>query len=362
MADRLIKNTMGFKVMTDAGWSDFVGVVEKGEASTITIKTDAYSITVTPDHNIFTPNGKMMARELEIPCEITTSSGRQTVRSISKNKKTEQVYDLFDVKKGNRYYADNVLVANCEFIIYDETLIDSLKLAIMEGVDPMTKTGHVRWYTKPSVGNTYIITLDPSLGTGGDNAAIQVFEYPSKRQVAEWCHNKTPIHGQIYTLRQILTVITEALGNDTDVYWSVENNSLGEAALVVIEDTGEETFPGEFISEPRRKGNARRYRKGFNTTNKSKLLACSMLKTSIETDRMLVYSKPLLSELKNFVASGAGFAAKIGEKDDLVDAMLLNLRVANTVKRYDDKVHDSMHQGIEDDPDDPSLPMPMSFL
>ena len=34
-----------------------------------------------------------------------------------------------------------------------------------------------------------LVALDPSMGTGGDNAAIQVFELPSYEQVAEWQHN-----------------------------------------------------------------------------------------------------------------------------------------------------------------------------
>ena len=39
---------------------------------------------------------------------------------------------------------------------------------------------------------TYVVSLDPSLGTGGDYAAIQVFELePTFEQVAEWQHNLT---------------------------------------------------------------------------------------------------------------------------------------------------------------------------
>jgi hypothetical protein len=34
----------------------------------------------------------------------------------------------------------------------------------------------------------------------------------------------------------------------TNIYWSVENNGLGEAALLVINDFGEENIPGLFIS------------------------------------------------------------------------------------------------------------------
>jgi len=78
-----------------------------------------------------------------------------------------------------------------EFIAFDETLIDSLKLAMMSGVDPWIKMGQIRWYKPVTPGHIYMIALDPSLGTGGDAAAIQVYELPGMKQVAEWQHNKT---------------------------------------------------------------------------------------------------------------------------------------------------------------------------
>ena len=38
----------------------------------------------------------------------------------------------------------------CEFLVFDETLISSLKLAVMEGVSPILNMGQTRWYKKPS--------------------------------------------------------------------------------------------------------------------------------------------------------------------------------------------------------------------
>ena len=53
--------------------------------------------------------------------------------------------------------------------------------------------------------------------------------------------NKTPVEGQVRTLREILKEI-EAY-EPREIYWTVENNTIGEAPLVVIRDTGEENFP-----------------------------------------------------------------------------------------------------------------------
>ena len=62
----------------------------------------------------------------------------------------------------------------CVFVIYDETLIDPLKLLDMKGKDPILKSGQTRWYKHPTPEGIYVLSLDPSTGTGGDNAAIQV--------------------------------------------------------------------------------------------------------------------------------------------------------------------------------------------
>ena len=49
--------------------------------------------------------------------------------------------------------------------------------------------------------------------------------------------------------------------NGSNIYWSVENNSIGEAALIVINDFGEENIPGLFVSEPQRKGHVRKFQR-----------------------------------------------------------------------------------------------------
>jgi hypothetical protein len=223
----------------------------------------------------------------------------------------------------------------CNPIIFDETLIDAMKLSNLEGIDPVFKQGQIRWYKRPEKGKIYTISLDPSLGTGGDPAAIQVFELPDLVQVAEWRHNKTTIQMQIRLLKEIAEHIYDITKDETSIYYSVENNTLGEAALISIADLGEENIRGSFMSEPKQSGSTRRYRKGFNTTHKSKLLACSKLKNFVEKNKMRIHSKGLISELKTFVAKEDSFSAKIGETDDLISATLLNIRMVHLLQSYD---------------------------
>jgi len=227
---------------------------------------------------------------------------------------------------------------DCEFIIDEETLIDSITLLEMRGQEPKMKQGQVRWYDKPEPNRTYIIALDPSLGTGGDPAAIQILEMPTCRQVGEWQHNKTPIPGQIALLKEICNYIFECGITENNIYYSIENNTIGEAALICINEIGEENIRGQFVSEPHKSGQVRRYRKGFTTTNKSKLSVCSKLKNLLEAGRLTIYSTRLISELKTFVASQHSFAAKIGETDDLVLALLLAIRISQFLQSFDSDI------------------------
>ena len=246
----------------------------------------------------------------------------------------------------------------CEFLIYDETLINSIKLSEMDGVSPVINMGQTRWYKKPNPKYNYVVALDPAMGTGGNYAAIQVIELPTYEQVAEWQHNTTAVPGQIRVLKDICQYIAdETKTGGSNVYWSVENNGLGEAALLVINDFGEENIPGLFISEPIRKGHVRKFRKGFNTTHSSKVTVCARLKTMIENDQLLIRSKPLISELKNFVATGSSFQAKLGHTDDLVSALMLGLRMITIIKDWDPTIYNTFVQ-IEAE-DDYEMPMPI---
>jgi hypothetical protein len=241
---------------------------------------------------------------------------------------------------------------DCEFIINDETLIAPAKLIELEGIEPIYKTAQVRWYKQPEAGKMYCVGLDPSLGTGGDTAAIQIFEANTTHQIGEWKHNRTPIPEQVRILADVVKYIYGFTKDEESIYYSVENNTIGEAALISIEQFGEENIKGYFLSDPTR--GAGRYRKGFNTSHKNKLTACAKLKTLIESDRMTIRSRSLVSELKTFVATGVGYAAKTGSADDLVMATILVTRMMILLQTY----HPDMDTQMRDHGENITPPLP----
>lgn len=227
----------------------------------------------------------------------------------------------------------------CAFVTSQDTLINPMVLTRMKHIEPIFYTGTVRWYSEPEPNHAYLVGLDPSLGTEEDYSAIQVFQLPEMLQVAEWRHNRTDTRRQVTILLEVLYALEGILMENPkqigqpEIYWTFENNSIGESVLQIIEDTGEERFPGSLVTERRRRGtsNTKRVRKGLNTNSRNRLSAFSRMKTLIETNRMTVNSHAMVKELKNFITSGATFRAKPGEHDDLIMATVLVVRMIDIV-------------------------------
>lgn len=247
----------------------------------------------------------------------------------------------------------------CRFVSFSETLISQAHLARLRPRQPSHKTGEIRWYEPVRNGKTYTVSLDPAMGTGGDHAAIQVMELPSMKQVAEWQHNRSRVEQQVSVLKQVLTDLAEQ-APDSDLYWSIENNSVGEAVLVVIREQEEESFPGTFLHDPQRSRSGGRLRKGYTTTNRNKLEACAKFKFLVENDRITLHSKSLIHELKHFVARGNSYQANLGETDDLVMAMLINIRMAQHIAQWEDNLMTALDSNLDQVFDDDQVePLPI---
>lgn len=359
-------NNKGLKILTDDGYQSFDGIAYMGDKPIYRLEFENdYWLECTEDHKIYVDDEiSKQAIDIEIGDNIKTLTGDIHLKNKSKTGRIEPVYDIIGVNPKNRFYGNNILVSNCEFVSYEETLINSIFLTHMkDGIEPKYKLSQIRWYDDIKPDQTYIVALDPSLGTGGDNAAIEVISLPDLKQVAEWQHNLTPIKGQIHVLRDICDYIHQQDQN-VEIYWSVENNTIGEAALVTISELGEENIQGYFLSQPRRVSgikSRKKYRKGFTTTNQSKIAACSRLKNWVESEKLKLNSKNILRELRTFVARGVSYKAMDGETDDLIMALLLAIRMIEVVSRYDEDNYEELRDTF-DDYDEDNEPMPVFVI
>ena len=227
------------------------------------------------------------------------------------------------------------------FISADNTLIDSKVLSTMRAQEPQFKTQEIRWWEIPQANTTYCVSLDPSAGVGRDYSAIQVWKLPQLQQVAEWMHNKSSVATQLKLMIQILQFLDREINKlpgqlgEPDLYWTFENNSYGQSVIELLNEVGLDTIPGQLMSEPGLSVN--RMRRGLNTNQRTKSQALTKFKSLVESDRMLIRSKALISELKNYVSKGDSFQAKSGDHDDLVSSTLLIVRMSQMIGKWDDQ-------------------------
>lgn len=226
----------------------------------------------------------------------------------------------------------------CEFLTSEALLIDAIFLnnldAIIKKNRPIKEEMGVSWYDTVKEGNIYLMGVDPSAGSGKDFSVIQVFEFPTLIQVAEFRSNAVSSPQLYNILKYILRVMEKVTAT---CYFSVENNGVGEGVIALYQN--DEAIPesGQFISE---EGRARL---GMTTTNRSKLRACLNLKSLIEAGKFRFKSAMLLKELKSYASGKGSYEALPGATDDLVAACLIVVRLLSEISAYEQAAFDSLY-------------------
>ena len=228
----------------------------------------------------------------------------------------------------------------CEFLSSDALLIDSLYLAnltvTLENTMPVRTIKEVTFFQEVRHGGTYLIGVDPATGSGEDYSVITVFDFPNLDQVAEYRSNTMSTNDMYGILKNILLYFERM---DTIVYFSVENNGVGEGIISLFEADEEPPETCEFVSEM---GKGKR---GMYTTNKTKMRACVNLKEMLEKGNLHIRSKVMLAELKSFARRKGSYEAQLGSTDDCVSASLIVVRLIEEIASYDQIAFDKLYSG-----------------
>lgn len=226
----------------------------------------------------------------------------------------------------------------CRFISEDKSLIDQLTLETLTRTVEMSKPfgvlGEITFFKEPRANTTYIVGMDPSAGSGNDYTAIVAFSFPEFEQVAEFRSNTTSSVVAYHMLKKMLRIFERA---KSMVYFSVENNGVGEAVIALLEADENPPETAEFVSETGQR------RRGMTTTGKSKIRGCLAMKEMLERNAMIVRSKALVAELKQFVRSRGSYAAKTDCTDDLVMACVIAVRLLGEISTFDQNAYDKMY-------------------
>jgi len=214
---------------------------------------------------------------------------------------------------------------DCDFIGSSNTLISSSKLHVLVPKKPINVTKEGLWiYEEPKSNRAYVMTVDTSRGQGKDYSAAVVFDITEApyRIVAKYRNNIiSPMLlptllaalGKKYGNAYILVEVNDIGGQVADIlHYDLEYDNLlmsmnkGRSGMVLNGGFGR----GETIM-------------GVRTTATVKKLGCSILKSLIEQDKLIIEDEDTIKELLSFVAKWNSFGADDGHTDDLVMCLVI---------------------------------------
>ena len=213
----------------------------------------------------------------------------------------------------------------CDFIGSVSTLISRSKLGCLAFKKPLSENEDgVKIYEEPIPNHTYAMTVDVSRGQGIDYHAfsiVDVTEVPYKL-VASFRNNLMP--------PMVLPNLLFRMGTYyNDAYILVETNDIGGQVIdILYEDleyenilyTQSKVTKGQVLTGGFGSGNSR---KGVKTTTGVKRVGCTMLKTLIEEDKLLITDYDTIHELTTFISKKSSYSADSGHHDDLVMSLVL---------------------------------------
>lgn len=226
----------------------------------------------------------------------------------------------------------------CDFLSSDALLISSIKLAEVTkqllGIKPLKVIEDVVFWKDIRPGATYLVGVDPATGTGADFTVIVVYEFPTMKQVAEFRSNTMSPNGAYKVLKNLLLYLEN---RGTTVYFSVENNGVGEGVISLFEADENPPVNSEFVSEPGKD------KRGFYTTSRTKMRACVNFKEMFEKNNLQITSPILLNELKKFVRKRTSYDHQPGSTSDCISATLVVIRIVEEIATYEQTAFDKLY-------------------
>jgi len=213
----------------------------------------------------------------------------------------------------------------CDFVGSVHTLISPSKLKTLAYIDPVYKNGEgFKVYAKPEEKHIYVMCVDVSRGTGQDYSAFSIIDIttaPYKLAATFRNNNMSPL-----VFPNAIHVAAKQYNN---AHVLVEINDMGGQVADVLH--GELEYDNLLSSTMRgRKGQvldggfgAGQSQFGVRTTEVVKRTGCSILKSLVEADRLIIQDFDMIKELFAFVSKKNSFEAEVGYNDDLVMTLVL---------------------------------------
>ena len=213
----------------------------------------------------------------------------------------------------------------CDFIGSTNTLISSSKLHTLAWSSPQIKNSDgLDIYEGAKKDHIYVVCVDTSRGQGKDYSAFTVIDITDTpyKLVAKFRNN-------LISPMVLPTVVKSVAEKYNEAFALIEINDIGaQVADVLHEDLEYENIL--FTSYRGRAGQTisggfggSQTQRGVRTTTPVKKLGCSVLKSLVEGDKLILEDSDVVGELYTFVAKGQSYEADDGHTDDLAMCLVL---------------------------------------
>ena len=321
----VIPNHKNLKVLTPSGNQSFSHVQKFKRKGYIHFQFDDNTeLKVSPKHPFIVNGIKKLA------CDMSTDDvidgKRKNIFHIEFVDEEIELYDLLNVENGNLYYTNDLVSHNCDFLQSSGTLIDGEKLRLLTYHRPIeSNTNGFKVYEAPIEDHKYMLVCDVSRGVGKDFHAFSVIDItkPPYKQVATFRNNElSPL--------VLPSAIYPVLRQYNNAFALIEVNDIGAQVADILKHDME--YPnilgtsyrgrkGQVLGEGF--GNESQNANGIRTTVPIKRIGCSLLKSLIIEDKLIINDYWTIDELTTFVATKESYEAEKGHHDDLVMSLVL---------------------------------------
>jgi hypothetical protein len=223
----------------------------------------------------------------------------------------------------------------CDFLGSANTLVGPWKLAQLSFKAPLENRGKLRIYEKPiylsddGPAHVYLCGVDVAQGQGQDSSVIQVIDITTSpfKQVAVYQDN---------TIKpaQLATVVSQVGRWYNDAYVIFEINGEAKATADICHEDLEypniiQIFMHKKKGQQMSSGNAPNAKIGLKSTEATKRIGCTGLKSLMENDKLLICDYETKQQLGTFVGKlnkrglATIYEAEIGNHDDCISPLVL---------------------------------------
>lgn len=225
----------------------------------------------------------------------------------------------------------------CSFNVSSKpTLINATHLETLKSKEPETVVDDIDIFVDSLEGRTILLAVDVSEGIGQDYSVIQGIDIHSMEQVLEFSNNRLNLSE--LTQKLITTMMMLDKSGVSEIFYTVESNPIGQGVLHLLRNTEHDILDNALLVSDRRK-------RGILMTSKSKAKACASFKELVETNKLKINSRKLISELKFFMKIGSTFKGD-GKHDDLVMGMVVAVAALERISSFDEDVHNMLSNRV----------------